>query len=98
MQARSYSLKVGTFYNFCGCICHCLILGIGIHPTIISEAFQKAADKGVEILHDMSVRVDLSERESLLKSANTALNSKVCPCTHGLCYIRDFAMINDYIC
>jgi T-complex protein 1 subunit delta len=53
------------------------LLAKGIHPTIISEAFQKAADRGVEILHGMSVPVDLSERDSLLKSANTALNSKV---------------------
>jgi len=49
----------------------------GIHPTIISESFQKAADKSVEILESMSTPVQLSDRESLLKSATTSLNSKV---------------------
>jgi len=49
----------------------------GIHPTIISEAFQRAADKSVEILESMSTPVQLSDRESLLKSATTSLNSKV---------------------
>jgi len=49
----------------------------GIHPTIISESFQRAACKSVEILESMSTPVLLSDRESLLKSATTSLNSKV---------------------
>merc|ERR1719323_1046751 len=49
----------------------------GIHPTSISEAFQKAAAKSVEILTNMALPVDLSDREKLLQSANTSLNSKV---------------------
>jgi len=49
----------------------------GIHPTIISESFQRAADKSVSILESMSTPVQLSDRESLLKSATTSLNSKV---------------------
>ena len=52
----------------------------GIHPTIISESFQRAALKAVGILESMSVPVLLSDRESLLKSATTSLNSKVQPC------------------
>jgi len=50
---------------------------IGIHPTTISESFQKAADKAVEVLNGMATAVELSDRESLLKSATTSLNSKV---------------------
>ena len=50
----------------------------GIHPTLISESFQKAAVKSCEFLRDMSTPVELSDRESLLKSATTSLNSKVC--------------------
>lgn len=53
------------------------LLEKGIHPTTISESFEKAALKAVEILTDMSSPVTLSDRESLLKSATTSLSSKV---------------------
>uniref|UniRef100_A0A8C0I493 T-complex protein 1 subunit delta n=1 Tax=Balaenoptera musculus TaxID=9771 RepID=A0A8C0I493_BALMU len=53
------------------------LLQKGIHPTIISESFQKALEKGTEILTDMSRPVELSDRETLLNSAATSLNSKV---------------------
>ncbi|KAK7103221.1 T-complex protein 1 subunit delta-like [Littorina saxatilis] len=53
------------------------LLSKGIHPTIISEAFQKAAVKCVELLDSMVKPLELSDRESLLKSASTSLNSKV---------------------
>lgn len=53
------------------------LLTKGIHPTSISEAFQKASLKSLEILEQMSRPVELSDRESLLKSASTSLNSKV---------------------
>merc|ERR1712130_696349 len=49
----------------------------GIHPTSISDSFQKAAAKSVEILTAMSTPVDLTDKESLLKASNTSLNSKV---------------------
>lgn len=50
---------------------------IGIHPTTISESFQKASEKAVEVLNGMSTAVELSDKESLLKSATTSLSSKV---------------------
>lgn len=53
------------------------LLSKGIHPTQISDSFQHAAEKGVKILASMAKPVELSDRESLLKSATTALNSKV---------------------
>ncbi|CAF2508003.1 unnamed protein product [Rotaria sp. Silwood2] len=49
----------------------------GIHPTTIAEAFEKAADKATEILKSISIPIELSDRESLHRSAATALNSKV---------------------
>ena len=52
-------------------------LVLGIHPTTISDAFQNAAVKGCEILDSMSTPVALNDRESLLQSASTSLNSKV---------------------
>ena len=51
---------------------------VGIHPTTISDSFQTAAAKSAEILEGMSTPVELTDRESLLQSATTALNSKVC--------------------
>ncbi|KAL7991346.1 hypothetical protein Chor_015602 [Crotalus horridus] len=53
------------------------LLQKGIHPTIISESFQKALEKGTEVLINMGQPVELSDRETLLNSATTALNSKV---------------------
>merc|ERR1712176_830251 len=53
------------------------LLKKGIHPTSISESFQRAAAKSVEILTAMSTPVDLTDKESLLKASNTSLNSKV---------------------
>ncbi|CAG0919758.1 unnamed protein product [Notodromas monacha] len=53
------------------------LLQKGIHPTVISEAFQVAATKSVEILEKMSTPVELSDSQSLLQAAVTSLNSKV---------------------
>merc|ERR1719217_2053184 len=54
-----------------------LMLRKGIHPTVISESFLMAAKKSEEILKAMSVPVDLSDRDELIKAASTSLNSKV---------------------
>merc|ERR1719322_33371 len=53
------------------------LLGRGLHPTTISDSFQLCAAKSVEILTAMSKPIELSDKETLLKSANTSLNSKV---------------------
>eukprot|EP00298_Acanthocystis_sp_HF-20_P022482 c30436_g1_i1.p1 GENE.c30436_g1_i1~~c30436_g1_i1.p1 ORF type:complete len:532 (-),score=197.32 c30436_g1_i1:73-1668(-) len=53
------------------------LLQRGIHPTTISEAFQKARDKADEILIGMSTKIDLSDREALINNAKTSLASKV---------------------
>ncbi|XP_017797695.1 PREDICTED: T-complex protein 1 subunit delta [Habropoda laboriosa] len=53
------------------------LLQKGIHPTLISDAFQKAATKAVKILTNMSISVDLRDKESLIRAAATSLNSKV---------------------
>merc|ERR1719183_1490557 len=54
-----------------------LMLKKGIHPTVISESFLLAAKKSEEILKEMSVPVDLNDRDQLVKAASTSLNSKV---------------------
>jgi T-complex protein 1 subunit delta len=60
------------------------LVSVGIHPTTIAESFQKAATKSSEILAGMSVKLDLADRDSLLKSASTSLNSKVVSQYSGL--------------
>lgn len=53
------------------------LLNKGIHPTIVSESFQKSLRHATEFLKNMATPVDLADRESLLKSATTSLSSKV---------------------
>jgi len=53
------------------------LLRRGIHPTTISEAFQRASALGVQHLESISKKIELSDRVSLLKAASTSLNSKI---------------------
>eukprot|EP01120_Amphizonella_sp_Union-15-10_P013188 TRINITY_DN608_c0_g1_i3.p1 TRINITY_DN608_c0_g1~~TRINITY_DN608_c0_g1_i3.p1 ORF type:complete len:556 (-),score=135.04 TRINITY_DN608_c0_g1_i3:83-1672(-) len=53
------------------------LLAKGIHASIISESFLKAATKAQEIVRSISQPIDLKNRESLLDNAKTSLNSKV---------------------
>ncbi|XP_001602691.1 T-complex protein 1 subunit delta [Nasonia vitripennis] len=48
-----------------------------IHPTLISDAFQKASAKAVEVLISMSKAIDMTNRSVLVMTAATSLNSKV---------------------
>ncbi|MCO5556019.1 hypothetical protein L7F22_009563 [Adiantum nelumboides] len=54
-----------------------MLLTKGVHPTLISEALHKACDKAVEVLTAMAIPLELSDRDALIKSASTSLNSKV---------------------
>uniref|UniRef100_A0A6B2ELU9 T-complex protein 1 subunit delta n=1 Tax=Phlebotomus kandelakii TaxID=1109342 RepID=A0A6B2ELU9_9DIPT len=60
------------------------LLQMGIHPTAISDAFQRCAAKAVDILTEMSIPVEVGDHESLVKSASTSLNSKVVSQYSGL--------------
>jgi T-complex protein 1 subunit delta len=53
------------------------LLDKGIHPSSISEAWLQAAKHAEEILKAAAIPADLSNRESLVNSAITSLNSKV---------------------
>jgi len=53
------------------------LLSKGIHPTTIAEAYRKAKGKGLEVLEQIALPVDLSDRDQLIKNASTSLNSKV---------------------
>jgi T-complex protein 1 subunit delta len=53
------------------------LLSKGIHPTLIAESFQRAAQRSVEILLDMSTKISLDDREALVRAASTSLSSKI---------------------
>jgi T-complex protein 1 subunit delta len=53
------------------------LLGKGVHPTTISEAFHKASEKAVEVIKSMAIPVELTDQDQLVKIASTSLNSKV---------------------
>lgn len=53
------------------------LLAVGAHPTAAADALHRLSTRAVEILHAMAIPIELSDRESLVKSASTALNSKV---------------------
>lgn len=53
------------------------LLEKGVHPTIISDSFSKAANKACEILESIAIPVNMEDREALIRAANTSLSSKV---------------------
>lgn len=53
------------------------LLGKGIHPSVIAESFQRAAGAAVQVLHNMSQPVSLTDTSTLLQAATTSLSSKI---------------------
>merc|ERR1712194_448997 len=53
------------------------LLSKGIHPTTIASSFVKASAMAQRILEDISVSIDLSDRDKLISAVNTCLSSKV---------------------
>lgn len=49
---------------------------LGLHPRIITEGFDVARDKALEILENMKIPIQVN-RESLLDIARTSLKTKV---------------------
>ena len=53
------------------------LLDKGIHPQTITDGFLMAAHKAEEILKEISIPINLSDKEALIHAASTSLNSKV---------------------
>lgn len=53
------------------------LLDKGIHPTAISDGFQVAHRKAMEVIDSLAKPVDLNDRDSLIQNAITSLSSKV---------------------
>ena len=47
-----------------------------VHPTIITAGFRMAADKATQILENLAEKVDINDKETLLKIATTSMASK----------------------
>ncbi|MEM2110935.1 MAG: thermosome subunit beta [Candidatus Bathyarchaeia archaeon] len=52
------------------------LLDQNVHPTVIVSGYRKAAEKSIDILNKISIPVDLEDRETLKKTAITAMRSK----------------------
>eukprot|EP01006_Ploeotia_vitrea_P055975 TRINITY_DN68053_c13_g4_i1.p1 TRINITY_DN68053_c13_g4~~TRINITY_DN68053_c13_g4_i1.p1 ORF type:complete len:537 (+),score=333.46 TRINITY_DN68053_c13_g4_i1:150-1760(+) len=53
------------------------LLGKGIHPSTVSDAFQRCAAEAEKVLKEIAIPVDLSDRDQLVRTCRTSLNSKV---------------------
>jgi len=53
------------------------LLAKGIHPTTISDSFQRAALRSEKILEEMASPIEIESEEEIIKLATTSLNSKV---------------------
>ena len=47
-----------------------------IHPTVIAQGYRLGMEKALEILKDLSIKVDPFDRKTLLKIADTAMTGK----------------------
>jgi len=53
------------------------LLDHGIHPTRISDAFQRACVEAMKVLESMAIPFDLSNRDAMIRACATSLSSKV---------------------
>jgi len=48
-----------------------------VHPTIIFRGYRKALIKGKEILQNLATKIDINDKDTLTKVAETSMNSKL---------------------
>ncbi|MGH9909374.1 MAG: thermosome subunit beta, partial [Nitrososphaerales archaeon] len=53
------------------------LINKNVHPTIIVDGYRTAADRALEILDRLSIKVDPKDRKTLLKIALTSMGSKL---------------------
>jgi thermosome len=53
-----------------------IMLEQGIHPTVIAQGYRMGMEKALEIVSGLSLKVDPSDRKTLLKIADTAITGK----------------------
>lgn len=81
---KSQDIEAGdgttTVVVLCGAILGAAsaLLAKGIHPSLISDSFAQACDKAQSILKEkVAIPVSLDDRDTLIRSAVTSLNSKL---------------------
>jgi archaeal chaperonin len=55
-----------------------------IHPTIIAAGYRLAAEKAVEVLNSLAMKVEMSDRSLLISIAETAMTGKGAESSKGL--------------
>mmetsp|Transcript_8242 Transcript_8242/g.9674 ORF Transcript_8242/g.9674 Transcript_8242/m.9674 type:complete len:528 (-) Transcript_8242:106-1689(-) len=68
----SVCVIAGALLDACG-----VLLSKGIHPTSVAHSFKLASARACEILEEISVPVDLHDRDKLISAVKTCLSSKV---------------------
>ncbi|CCW62966.1 unnamed protein product [Phytomonas sp. EM1] len=70
----------------CGALLHAVekLLHQGIHPTQISESFKECGRMAEQVLEEISTKIDIEDRSTLIQAAITSLNSKVISQNSGL--------------
>jgi len=53
------------------------LLNKNVHPTVIIDGYRKAADKALEVLENIAIPVDPTDKEFLKKVAMTSMASKI---------------------
>jgi thermosome len=48
----------------------------GIHPTVIAQGYRMGMEKALEIVNSLSLKVEPTDKKTLLKIANTAITGK----------------------
>lgn len=81
--SKSQDIEVGDGTTSVVILCGSLLekaqqlLSQGLHPSILAQAWKRAANKSVEFLEGFAKPIDLKDNESLIKACITSLNSKV---------------------
>ena len=53
------------------------LLNKNVHPTVVIDGYRKAADKALEVLENIAIKVDPTDKEFLKKVAMTSMASKI---------------------
>nr|WP_319377288.1 thermosome subunit alpha [uncultured Methanoregula sp.] len=53
-----------------------IMLEQGIHPTVIAQGYRMGMEKALDIVNSLALKVDPSDRKTLLKIADTAITGK----------------------
>lgn len=81
--SKSQDIEAGDGTTSVVVICGALLekaqqlLNKGIHPSILSKIWKRAATKSIEFLENMAEPLNLNDRNAMIKAAITSLNSKI---------------------